>query len=201
MAMPAVEGGSLVLEVSEVLNRVRDVNWLDAIVDLAVENNAVLVTSPSLAVVEGPRGPLITALGVGTLIIEKPTSARDIPENLRLLRLKRREWVDGCRVEFRGEAAIPEGPQVSLEGTAVAFDYRDPAALLVNGLQARYSLVDAILDTERVLAEVEGRPLLGILADRDSHAVKYVVHTRAGEAARRLRYIAPLAGGCKGGLR
>jgi hypothetical protein len=199
--VPAVEGGSLVLEVSEVLNRVRSASQLEAIADVAVRNGAVLVTSPSIVVVEGPQGPLVMTLGVGSIIIEQPTDTRILPEGLRFLRLMRREWVEGCRVEGKGDIVVPEGPEASIEGVAVALDYRDPAALLVNGLYARHSLIDARLETERILAEVGGHPLLGALATGNGRALKYVVHARAGEAARRLMYITLLAGGCKRGLR
>jgi len=199
--MPAVEGGSLVLEVSEVLSKLHDTRQLEAIVDLAVEGSAVLVTSPSPAVVEGPRGPLVMTLGVGTLIIEQPGVTRILPGGLGVLRLRRREWVDGCRIEGRGDVVIPEGPSETLEGTAVALDFKDPAALLVNGLRARHSLIPVRLGAERILAEVKGRPLLGVIVAGNGRRREYVVHAHVGEAARRLMYIAPLAGGCGRGLR
>jgi len=196
--MPAVEGGSLVLEVSEIL-RLSDEDSLDAIVEAAVESRAVLVTSPSLAVVEGPWGPLVVSLGVGSLIFEASEGRPLLPGVVRVRRLRRREWVDGCRVRGRGEVVFLQGGGVSVDDTIIALDYKDPAAILVNGLRARHSLIPGSVKGERVIAEAHGHPVLGLLWIGNG-VVRYVVHATQGEAARRLRYIAPLAGGCRRGL-
>ncbi|MEB2836476.1 MAG: hypothetical protein GSR80_001641 [Desulfurococcales archaeon] len=185
--MPAVGPGSLVYEVSDIL-KLRGTE-LEALAKEAVESSAVLVVAPSIVVVEGPMGPRLMSVGVGSLIFEEPPGW----PSLRAYRLKRREWVDGCIASGLSSVATPEGQPVKAVGVAIAIDYRDPAALIVNGVESEALLAPEPLTREAVKAELAGRPLLGWLGDR------YVVHALGGPLEERLRFMAALLPRCRRG--
>ena len=186
--MPAVVPGSVVYAVSDIL-KLRD-KELEALAREAAESSAVLVVSPSIVVVEGAMGPRLMSVGVGSLIFEDEPSGGP---PVRAYRLKRREWVDGCIVNGLSDVVTPGGQPVKAVGVAVAIDYRDPAALIVNGVESEALLAPGPLTREMVKAELAGRPLLGWLRGR------YVVHALEGLLGERLRFMTALLPQCRRG--
>jgi len=160
------------------------------IANLAGETRALLVTGPSLAVVEGPLGPLILSLGIGSLVFHPKV---ELPLDGYLV-LRRREWIDGCYVESVSDPVTLGSPHRRRSGVIIAVDPRDPAAMLINGLHIDVELSSSVLEGEIVKATLEGEPVLGIREGR------YVIHVLGGEAYKRLSYITRLLGGCRGGL-
>ncbi|GAB6147515.1 hypothetical protein [Stetteria hydrogenophila] len=182
--MPAVGPGWFLVDASVVAGlgaseRAELVEWALS------SGEVVLVTSPSLVTVESSVGRVVLSAGVGSLV----SPGRPPVEGW--LRVARREWVDGCRVAGEPRVRLGWGAEAEGEGVVVALEWRDPAALFVNGVRGRlksraggYPL--AALDGPR------GIPVLSV--DEEGY---YVVNAVEGPAGERLSYIAPLASACR----
>lgn len=184
--MPAVEPGWFLVESSAVLGL--EPGGLGRLVEWALsEPVVVLVTRPSLVTVDTGLGRVVVAAGVGSL------ASPSEPPVGGWLRLARREWVDGCRVD--GEPRVREGwgETVEGEGVVVALDPGDPAALFVNGVRGRVRSRSG----GHAIAALNGPGGVPVLSvDGDGY---YVVNAVEGHVARRLSYIAPLASACRRG--
>ncbi|BAN90161.1 hypothetical protein [Aeropyrum camini] len=182
--MPRFDRGSYVVDVSWMLASPGEAA---ALVEWALSSgDAWVVTSPTVVSLSlGPASTLLVALGVGSIIspVEPPAGLYHT--------LSRPEWVEACRpgeprMEFLGGAAG------DVEGVAVAYAYRDPLALLVNGVEGVHRIVDpgGVEGGLEVYVGVEGRPLL--LGGPGG----YVAAAVGGPVFERLRLLGPLLSGC-----
>lgn len=189
--MPSIPPGAWVVEIGQMLSA--DPQLLRSLRDISEEANAVFVTSPSIVSVEGPQGPLLFTIGPGSLVFDEHPVIPS-PERVRLLRLRRREWVDGCRVERFTEPVTPEGEQRRLSGVVLGVNYRDPVALTVNGMSIEATLVGTLVSGEVEYAVLGDTPLLGYLPKEG----RYVVHVAESGLRDLLVTLAGLHAGCGG---
>ncbi|WP_158298238.1 hypothetical protein [Aeropyrum pernix] len=182
--LPRFDRGSYVVDVGWMLGSPGEAAGL---VEWALSSgDAWAVTAPTVVAVRaGPGQALLIALGVGSIIspVEPPAGSYHT--------LSRPEWIDACRpgeprIEFLGGA----GEEV--EGVSVAYAYRDPLALLVNGVGGVHQTVDprGVDGGFEVYAAVEGRPVL--LGGPDGYAAA----VSGGPVFERLRLLGPLLSGC-----
>ncbi|MDM7275131.1 MAG: hypothetical protein P3X22_003275 [Thermoprotei archaeon] len=182
--MPRVERGLKVIPIEAVLN-LRDED-LEGLVAWALKVKALTITAPSIVYVECGGG-LRYVLGIGSLVVgEEP------PFNLKYFVISRVSWVDGC---FAGVGSpsleVSRGDSVKLSGTIRALDFKDPVALLVNGVSGEHSVALAGPPSRRgAIATLDDNPVLY----KSSRG--YVSLLVSGEGARRISYIAPLISSC-----
>lgn len=183
--MPRVDRGSLALEVSHVLKL--ESSRLLRLVESLLSVGGLLVVRPSIVSIESSRGPVLVALGVGSVVL-----ARDPGLGIPLYTISRPEWVEGCIIGQGDPLYVkPKRATGEVEGMVEAREILDPAASLVNGLKGRIVLGDLDhYDENSALASVGGEPILYYY----EHG--YASRALEGEAARRLDYIAPLASSC-----
>ncbi len=189
--MPSVPPGAWIVEIGQMLGA--DSRLLRRLRDIAEEANAIFVTSPSIVSVEGPQGPLLVSIGPGSLVFDEYPSIPS-PVRVRLLRLRRREWVDGCRVERFTEPVTPEGVRQRLSGVVLGVNYRDPVALTVNGMNIEATLVRTLVSGEVEHAILGDAPLIGYLPKEG----RYVVHVAENGLRYLLVTLAGLHAGCGG---
>ena len=171
--MPRIDSGSYIVEVHTILG-LRDPS---KILDWAL-TEAQLVTSPALVYVRSPRIRL--TVGVGSLVSETEPP-------IRYYRVASPQWIDTCKPSTEPVYTVKEG-DIMVEGVVVAIEYRDPAALLLNGIKGVHT----------VSGEAgEGYAVVGNYKVLDwSRDEGYTIHVSSGEAYRRASYIAPIASTC-----
>lgn len=174
------------IEVSSVLRL--DGESINKLVDIVLGLGGLLVTRPSIVAVSSSRGPLLVSLGVGSLVLPGDPGI----DGLRVYRLARPEWVEGCYIGSSDPVySKPGRPDGYIDGVIVSLDPLDPAAALINGLRGPMP-VGEVEDRVRgeKLAMVNGAPVLYY------YLHGYATRIAGGEAGKRLDYIAPLASSC-----
>ncbi len=182
--MPRVERGFKVIPIEVILSLSEE--DLEGLVEWALKVKALTVTFPSMVYVEAGGG-LPYVLGVGSLVTrEEP------PLSIKYFVVSRVSWVDGCFVGVESPSLeVVRGDSVKFYGTLRALDFRDPVALLVNGVSGEHSVVSTGFPGRRgVIVLLGDTPVLYKL-DRG-----YVSLLVSGEGARRISYIAPLVSSC-----
>ncbi|MGC9209944.1 MAG: hypothetical protein ACP5FT_01560 [Acidilobus sp.] len=184
--MPRVDEGAYVVEFAEVMS-LSD-NEIEGLAQWALSSRALFVTSPSILTVRTSAGPVRIALGIGSLIsTERPPT--------RYYVVTAPEWVDACSV---GEVepvffTTSPGPQVALEGVAVALDVTVPVALMLNSL--RLSGEFSLEPQGQPVLVIEGgsRRAVALSVTRDG----FVMGASSGRAATLLRYGLTLFTSCR----
>jgi len=178
--MPRIDPGAYVVEVSTILSTgdpARIVEWVLA-------SDTLLVTNPTIVVVEpgGGGAPVRISLGPGSLVtLDEPP--------IRYYRLRTPQWVDACRIQGEPRYKVIDDGRREVEGVVTALEYRDPAAMLVNGVKGVHLVAG---HRGRAYAVIGGFKVLDW-----SRESGYLVYIHGGEAFRRLSYIAPLASTCR----
>jgi hypothetical protein len=184
--VPRVDAGWYLLEVSRAVSLSE--GDLREVVEWALSSRALVALEPGVASVRGPLGVILVAYGPGSLF------SAEAPPAGGYLELARSEWVTGCTAGSREPRfRVAGGAPLEVEGVIVAREYRDPVALIVNGLRGRHELAEASLDGWEVYAEVGGRPVLAYSVEEG-----YLSLALSGEALKRISYAAPLVSSCSG---
>lgn len=172
--MARVDRGSYIVEVSTILSLPDP----SRILDWAL-TEAQVATSPALVYVESPR--LRLSIGPGSLV---SSTEPPIPS----YRVASPQWVDTCTPV--GEPTYKVlGGGMRIEAVVEAIEYRDLAAILVNGVRGVHTLQG---EAGEAYAVADGYKVLDWSPEEG-----YIVYTSSGEAYRRLSYIAPLASTCR----
>jgi hypothetical protein len=190
LSVPSVAPGSSIIDIGQILRL--EPRELERLKEKAVESSAILVTSPTVVSIETAWGPLLMAIGPGSLIFEEPLD--DTAGSARVYRLRSREWVDGCRVGRLVDPIHPGGALEEVEGTLLALGYRDPIALALSGARARLQLETAYYEGEAPLLTIGNRSVLGYSRD----AGRYIVRVSGGRLRVLLDTLASLKAGCGG---
>lgn len=180
--MPRVDRGSYAVDVSRVLRLSRSDRKL--LVEWALSEGVLLVTEPAVVSVEGARGALLVALGVGSLV-----SAERPPVGDAMV-LARPEWIDGCRVGSRDPRVVSVTDSDGVSGLVTIIDHRDPVARLINGVEGVVA-TGAPSPGPLSVAMLDGLTAVELLEDGG-----YKLWLIDGEALERAEYIAPLASSC-----
>jgi len=185
--VPRVDRGFLVVNIEHILELSLD--NIKSLVEWALKSKPLLVTSPSIIRVNLKSTSLQLTLGVGSLISnEKPNV-----EVKTIYEVVAPNWIDGCRVGARNVSYTKlNGPTTTIEGLVRAIDFKDPIALLINGVRGTHSIVESNV-LRGVIAVLEGKPAVY----RSGNS--YISLLVSGEAAKRVDYIAPLASSCERG--
>ncbi|MEB3774493.1 MAG: hypothetical protein GSR86_06175 [Desulfurococcales archaeon] len=176
--MPRIDPGAYIIDVWLILS-LKDPA---GIAEWALGSDTLLVTSPTIVVVEHNGPPVRVALGPGSLV-----SHEEPP--IQYYRLRTPQWVDACRIKGDPRYRVVEGGSREVDGVVMALEYRDPASMLVNGVRGTHIVTG---HRGRAYAVIEGFKVLDW-----SREEGYLVYARSGEAWRRLSYIAPLASTCR----
>ncbi len=186
--MPRVDSNTYVVEVASVL--VMDSEQLRRLTSWALAERALVVTGPSIVSVRSSTGSMRLALGIGSLVSR---SEPPVPYYV----ITAPEWVDGCYAGALEPSFIRAEAQrwYKASGIAVAMDFRDPAALMLNGQAVEALLPDPEPQVDCWLLtlgpEGQERGLLGLLDN------KYLLAAR-GRAGDLLEYILTLYSSCGG---
>ncbi|MCE4604630.1 MAG: hypothetical protein F7B20_06675 [Aeropyrum sp.] len=184
--MPRFDRGFKLLEISRILGGLSE-DDRRLLVEWALGGQVYAVTSPSVAAVRLGFSTVLVAVGVGSLI------SREEPPLGSYYELARSEWIDACPSGGEPRAGFLEGDGKTVEGTVVAYAFRDPVASLVNGLGGEHVIVESsqALDDYEVFASLEGgQPVL--LGGWDG----YLVAVSGGPAYDRLALAAPILSSC-----
>ncbi len=185
--MPRVERGWWLLESYKIIELLHsDASLAARIPEFAYETGATIVTRPGSLTVYTSTGPLDMGLGIGSIIApEKPPWGG--------LEVSRPEWVDGCRAT--SPPSLPKPPRDvdidEVDDIIVAVEWRDPAALFLNGLKTKMTI--AVWDPGSLppLAVVGEKP---ILYGRFPEYVHTIVE---GDVKPRADYIIALLSTCR----
>lgn len=116
------DAGYYVVDVSRLIANEDLVDWALSTSDVYV------ATSPSIVSVKTPWGATLVALGVGSLVSrERP------PAWYRVL--ARPEWIGSCGPLAEPRMEVLQGAVGVVDGVSIALEYRDPVALLGNGVK------------------------------------------------------------------
>jgi hypothetical protein len=180
--VPRVDEGSYVVEVSSVFSLDRE--HIGVLVRWALSTGVFLVVEPTIAFVRAPSSHRVLpiAIGVGSLI------SRSEPPPVRYYVVERPFWASYWKVGLRKPSfRVLDGAKVALEGTIVSLDFRDPVALVVNGLSGVHVVNKVAMPNCTPLARLKDVVVLC------RSGIEYITNLVEGEAAKRVEYMAMLA--------
>lgn len=185
--MPRVERGWWLIESYKIVRLLHsDPSMSRLIPEFAYEAQAVVATRPGSLTVYTSSGPLDMGVGIGSIISpEKPPWGG--------VEVSRPEWVDGCKALSPPSTMTPPGDvgADSVEGVIIAVEWRDPAALFLNGLESSMKVARW---------EPEGMPPLATVGDRPilyGGFPEYVHTIVEGDVKPRADYITLLLSTCR----